>query len=156
MCENLDHTDAILFIYNKSIINYSNNKYININSNTTNFGFEPMNTKISKFINILLWWNNKKISRHLILKEFSVKYINHFLVSSDNENIFENILLYLEIAQKKDMTTDQYFEFLKETYNRIKKQKFIYWNENIILKIKEFDENIEKPMIDWVKWLIST
>lgn len=155
MCHDLNHTDAILFIYNKSIINYSSNKNINTSSLSSDFEFEKINTKISKFINILLWWNNTTICRHFILKEFSIKYINNFLLSIENEKIFENIILYLEIAQKKDMTSDQYSEFLKETYNRIKKQNFIHWNEYVIFKIKDYDENLNSPIIDWVKWLIS-
>ena len=156
ICHDLNHTDAIIFIYNKSIINYSNNKNITTSSLSSDFEFEKINTKISKFINILLWWNNTHVCRHYILKEYSIKYINHFLLSTENEKIFENIILYLEIAQKKDMTSDQYSEFLKETYNRIKKQNFIHWNEYVIFKIKDYDENLNSPMIDWVKWLIST
>ena len=58
--------------------------------------------------------------------------------------------------KKKNMTLDQYSEFLKETYNRVKKQNFIHWNEYVIFKIKDYDENLHSPMIDWVKWLIST
>ena len=155
LCHDLNHTDAILFIYNKSIINYSNNKMMNALPLSSNFEFEKINTKISKFINILLWWNNTTICRHFILKEFSIKYINHFLLSTENENVFENILLYLEIAQKKDMNSDEYSEFLKESYNRIKIQNFIHWNEYVIFKIKDFDENLNKSMIEWIKWLSS-
>lgn len=157
MFHDLNHTDAILFIYNKSIIDYNNK---NIGSATTStsihLGFENQNIKISKFINVLLWWNNSTIGRYSILKEFSIKYINHFLLSTENEKIFENIILYLEIAQNKMMTTEEYSEFLKESYLRIKKQTFIDWNENVIFKIKDYQENLDKPIIDWVKWLIST
>ena len=156
MYDNLNHTDAILFIYNKSIINYSNNKHINPNAFINDFEFGNLYVKISKFINIFLWWNNTNICRHLLLKDFSINYINHFLLSTENEKIFENIISYLEIAQKKNMTSDEYSEFLKETYNRIKKQNFIHWNEYIIVKIKDYDENLNKSIVDWVKWLIST
>jgi hypothetical protein len=52
LCHDLNHTDAILFIYNKSIINYSNNKIMNALPLSSDFEFEKINTKISKFINI--------------------------------------------------------------------------------------------------------
>ena len=121
MVQNLNHINAILFVYKKSIIHYSNNKLPTSNSinHLKSYGFENQCMKISKLINLLLWWNNDEIIRNQIIIQFSFKYINTFLDFSEekSENIenSENIYIYIENLQKKKINHDEYCQLLQKT-----------------------------------------
>jgi hypothetical protein len=128
MVQNLNHINAILFVYKKSIIHYSNNKLPTSINHLKSYGFENKCMKISKLMNVLLWWNNNEIIRNQIMILFSFKYINTFLDFSEekSENIenteksensanSENIYIYIENLQKKKINHDEYCQLLQKT-----------------------------------------
>ena len=149
MMNELNHMDAILFLYNKTIPNYTgdintapdqlNNMYI-INSEINN-KIMP----IFHFINTVLFWENQNIKRYVIMKEIIFDYVNIFVLLPNNDILN----LYFELAQKNGLLSnnDNYIHFLKESHKQIRKKiknndYCIEWKNNYIKKISD-TENIK-------------
>lgn len=145
MMNELNHMDAILFLYNKTIPNYTgdintapdqlNNMYI-INSEINN-KIMP----IFHFINTVLFWENQNIKRYEIIKEFICDYVKLFLLLPN-----DMLNLYFELAQKNSLLSnnDNYVYFLKESHKQIRKKikntnYCIEWKNNYIRKISDID-----------------
>lgn len=128
MMNELNHMDAILFLYNKTIPNYTSE----INTSSELYKLNPEVSKqfvhIVGFINSFLFWENQNIKRYEIMKENIFDYVK--ILSLPNEKIN----LYFELAQKNALLydNDNYNYFLKESYKRIKQKMKInnnYWTE---------------------------
>jgi hypothetical protein len=128
MMNELNHMDAILFLYNKTIPNYTSE----INTSSELYKLNPEVNKqfvhVVGFINSFLFWENQNIKRYEIMKENIFDYVK--ILSLPNEKIN----LYFELAQKNALLydNDNYNYFLKESYKRIKQKMKInnnYWTE---------------------------
>jgi len=128
MMNELNHMDAILFLYNKTIPNYTSE----INTSSESYKLNPEVNKqfvhVVGFINSFLFWENQNIKRYDIMKENIFDYVK--ILSLPNEKIN----LYFELAQKNALLydNDNYNYFLKESYKRIKQKMKInnnYWTE---------------------------
>ena len=132
--------DAVVFVYNKMIID---------KSKTINLVKYPISS-ISKTIDTLFWWNNTDIDRTKINKDLMI----NFACLSDTD--FVNS--YLEIAQQRKMDTQTYVDFLTETYKIIKKNNKLpdndRWIVNYVSKKTDWDDNVNMPIKKWCKWLL--
>lgn len=128
MMNELNHMDAILFLYNKTIPNYTSE----INTSSELYKLNPEISKqfvhVVGFINSFLFWENQNIKRYDIMKEHIFDYIKLLLFPNETINV------YFELAQKNGLLhdNDNYNYFLKESYKRIKqkmKNNNNYWTE---------------------------
>jgi len=75
MCQDLNHIDAILFVYKKTLIKYDNDSSTDIvsspnsqNNNDINHNFIKKMSKITKLLNTLFWWENQNdIDRKIVV-----------------------------------------------------------------------------------------
>jgi hypothetical protein len=140
VCE-LNHMDAVLFLYNKTIPNY-----VNETNKNTDIGISNKNSFINfidifNFINVVLFWENPNINRGDVLK-IVFKYIDlHLLLKNDM------LKLYLELSQTNDILYeyDNYLYFLKESHKRIQ-QKYnknntycAVWKNNYLEKLSDIN-----------------
>ncbi len=137
---NITLNDAVIFIYNKLIID---------NSKVTNISEYPI-SKISKLVDTILWWQNPKITQLDIPQSTIMNFAYLFRIDC--------LIYYLEIAQQREMSAIEYSEFLSETYNIIKKQPALpdnnIWIANYGYKRNKWDENASMPIKKWCKWLL--
>jgi hypothetical protein len=167
LSQGLNHMDAVLFVYKKTIFDLesdSENQSVNMLAMNT----EPILSdadaigssllKIFKLINILMYWNNKEVT-FLNRKTLCQSFLFKFLKKLDNVEI---IYTYLEILQRKIvMNYSSYEKLLIElSEKKLKKnngdnlEKFLfkfYIDESILLE--KFESG---NMKDFVKWLYST
>lgn len=137
---NVNLNDAVIFLYNKLIID---------NSKVTNISEYPI-SKISKLVDTILWWNNPNITQLAIPENTIINFACLFRIDC--------LISYLEIAQQREMNAIEYAEFLSETYNIIKKQPTLpeknIWISNYGYKRNKWDENLRMPIKKWCKWLL--
>lgn len=142
----LNHMDAILFLYNKTIPNYTGDISETVNKiNTLDSEINNQIMQIFHFMNAFLFWENQNIKRYEIMKEFILDYIKLFLLLPN-----DMLNLYFELAQKNILLSnnDNYAHFLKESHKQIRKKinknsyYCIEWKNNYIKKISDI-ENIK-------------
>lgn len=144
MMNELNHMDAILFLYNKTIPNYTGDATEIVNKiDTVDYEIYNQIMLIFHFINTLLFWENRNIKRYEIVKEYIFDYIKLFLSLPDNYMLN----LYFELAQKNILLSnnDNYVYFLKDSHKQIRKKTnknnnyCIEWKEKYIQKIPDMD-----------------
>lgn len=124
MMNELNHMDAILFLYNKTIPNYTGNssesteivnKIYTIDSEINN-----QIVPIIHFTNVFLFWENQHIKRYENMKEYIFDYVKLFLLLSETDMLN----LYFELAQKNILlyNNDNYTHFLNESHKQIRKK----------------------------------
>jgi hypothetical protein len=103
MTDGLNHTDAILFIYNKALIHYaSDNRNVVANSSVVN-----IMSSVSKLVETILWWDNENINKCKINIDVIVNLCNLSIKLTD-----DIICTIIEYGQRRDMDNDEYAEFL--------------------------------------------
>ena len=144
MMNELNHMDAILFLYNKTIPNYTDDISETVHKiNTCDSEINDQIMPIFHFINSFLFWENHNINRYEIMKEFIVEYVKLFLLLPNNDMLN----LYFELAQKNILLSnkDNYINFLKESHKQIRKKinknknYCIEWEKKYIQKISDMD-----------------
>jgi hypothetical protein len=136
MSHDLNHTDAIQFVYNKTISDFTITNLAKISDNTI--------LDIVRTTELILWFENTGVNQINITKRLIIGLLKH--------DIYE----YIDIAHKRKMTNDEYAVFLTETlslFNKSKK-KFI-WNNVALHIIQHWDEHANMPIKQWCKWLKS-
>ena len=154
MSNDLNHMDAVLFVYNKTIHNYSTEQTHNapiVNERENEI------RRIINLIDILLWWANNHIKRDEKLFDIFVMYIKLFYHMND-----DMLISYIELSQHKLMTNDEYIEFLQLSHkllkSMIKKQilpSLHEWKDMYLYKLTNLDESSTMTMNEHVKWLLS-
>jgi hypothetical protein len=131
--------DAVTFIYNKMIITDPKTSII------INY---PI-SRVSKLVDILLWWNNPEIEQIKIPRDLII----NFACLSDSDFINS----YLEVAQNRKMDMPTYLEFLTETYWIIQQTNKIpnnyEWICGYVHKKPDWENNLKMPIKKWCKWL---
>jgi hypothetical protein len=119
MCQDLNHIDAILFVYKKTLIKYDNDSTNSIptdivssptsqNNNDINQKFIKKMSKITKLLNTLFWWENP----HDIRQNIEYDLVLH-LLQKHYENETYEIQEILEENQKTICSLDEYTYILK-------------------------------------------
>jgi len=133
LCRNLNHIDAVLFVYRKTIFDLydgepedSYNTMTNvIVSNEESISIDDIEcrslfTKISKFVNTFFYWENENLT-FLERKELCTAYLLPFL---QQINGLEKTNRYLDFIQKKEkLFIGLYTKLLKEILESIGKRK---------------------------------
>lgn len=136
MRHDLSHTDAIQFLYSKTISQMS--------PNTT-----PENLAIiSKLTELILWFDNKQIDQTQMTQKTMMN-----LLQFDSDML----LYYLETAQLRTMSDAEYKAFLSDTSSLLKKnaKANVDWNMQRVYKMRDLNDNINMPIQQWGKWIIS-
>jgi hypothetical protein len=175
LSQNLNHMDAVLFVYKKTIFDIHNeddnngcssiSNIISLNSDDLQVNEKEIKdifNKIAFFTKTLFFWGNSKISfenRINICKNYLSRYLNRF------ESI-EMISSYIQIIQEKsDLKYVKYDDLLKEMLNRIEKTKKInnltelekneYFLVKFYIEQDIFQEKINSnDTKDLIKWLV--
>lgn len=174
LSQNLNHMDAVLFIYKKTIFdiyneNDNNSSMSNIMTlNSDDLSIDEKDTrdlfnKIAFFTKTLFFWGNSKITfdnRINICKNYLSRYLNRI----DSINMISS---YIQIIQEKtDLKYEKYNDLLKEMLNRIEKTKKINnlteieKNEYFLMKFYVeqdiFQEKINSDDTkELIKWLVA-
>jgi len=158
MMNELNHMDAILFLYNKTIPNYTGdiNTLSEINKiDTVDTEINSQVMPIFHFMNTVLFWENHNINRYEIMKDFILDYVKLFLLLPHDNDMLN---LYFELAQTNILLSnnDNYVHFIKESHKQIRKKinknknYCIEWKDNYIRKISDMDvkHNTVKDVIN--------
>lgn len=171
LLQSLNHIDAVLFVYKKTIFDLSNNdgntvtNIMTLNDHSIIIDDEVCRTlfsQISKVMNTLFYFSNPCLDffgRKLICDV----YLERYLMQSHN---METSVSYLEIIQQKKMLSfDVYEQLLKEmiekqekTRKNKKKVSTTEHNEHVLMKfyVEEplFRSKLEQGnMKEFVHWL---
>ena len=136
MRHDLSHSDAIQFLYSKTISQMSPNS-------------APDNLAIvSKLIELILWFDNEHIEQTKITQKILIN-----LLQFDSDML----LYFLETAQLRTMSDTEYKTFLLDTCTLLKKntKMNVDWNIQRVYKIRDLNDNINIPIQQWGKWIIS-
>lgn len=174
LVQNLNHMDAVMFVYKKTIFdiydgdyNESSSSIRNIMSlNNENLNNDQKNihrffNNITNFTKTLFFWNNNNITfddRVKICDDFLHRHL-HKVYS------LELTRSYLEVIQQKiDMNYEKYIDLLKEILNRLETTKKIVTikeedrNEYFLRKFyleqhifyEKFNEDSTKELVKWL------
>ena len=130
MIHDLNHADAILFVYSKTISDFTVVNNAKITDDTT-----------IKTMETILWFENVNVNRTQITKRLIVELLRH-----------DDISKYIDIAHKRDMTNDEYVVFLDETTALFKRSK---WNDVSLYILQHWDKHVNMKIKPWCKWLKS-
>jgi hypothetical protein len=130
MSHDLNFTDAIQFVYSKTIAQLTP---------TVNMKSSVKYARISKLIDVILWTGGLRT-----LKKKTI--LNCFLVDYDAMHDC------LEIAQLRKMDNVEYEVFLSEMYAILKKHKC---NIQKIYKICDINDSLQLNTKQWCKWVIA-
>jgi hypothetical protein len=136
MRHDLCHTDAIKFLYSKTISQMSPNS-------------TPDNLAIvSKLTELILWFDNTHIDQTKMTQKTLMS-----LLQFDSDML----LYYLETSQLRTMSDAEYKVFLSDTCSLLKKNtnQNVDWNMQRIYKMRDLNDNINMPIQQWGKWLAS-
>ena len=131
----VDYNDAITFVYNKLTVTKSPTMMVNYKI-----------AQVSKLVDTIFWWDNLNIDQTAIMR---YTMINFACLSG-----IDFLNSYMEIAQQRPMDTNNYIEFLSETYKLIKKRGDSKWMNDYIMKRSKWDEHVNMPIKKWCKWLL--
>jgi len=183
LSQSLNHMDAILFVYKKTIFDlYDGNEQNDTSNKITNImtlnntvliidenEWRELFTKISKIINTIFDWNNIELNFYQ-RKDICDNYLGKFLLRGQNIDL---TISYLEIIQEKIQFDYKQYEYLLkellkicEIYEKSKKQRTGFdsesdKNEYFLMKfyIEEpiFREKLKGGnMKELVQWLYTS
>ena len=103
---------------------------------------------VSKLTELILWFDNKHIDQTKMTQKTLMSLL-HF--DSDM------LLYYLETSQLRTMSDAEYKTFLSDTCGLLKKNtnQNVDWNMQRIYKMRDLNDNINMPIQQWGKWLVS-
>jgi hypothetical protein len=167
LLSSLNHMDAVLFVYKKTVCEVydkessseSINNLMTIHDNSVLMDENEMKlfmNDIIHYMNIFFFWNNEKITyeNRYYLSQIIDKHIYTF-------EILKTIAPYLEVLQNKtDMTFGKYEEIIIELSKKIENRKPSTKNKQDSLFIKCYTESEtfnnmleDSSTKDLVKWL---
>lgn len=136
MTTELNHTDAILFVYSKSLVNYSTDK---IKTETDKNSIVDNMASISKITETILWWDNNKIIRESLCSKLLCNLCSLSIYLKD-----DLLCAFIEYGQKRTMNNDEYAEFLACTI-KLFREKI---KTNSILSVVQWTQNMIEHNID--------
>jgi len=112
MCQDLNHLDAMLFVYSKTLIKYESDALnapieIKMSNFLENDMFIKKMAKMTKLLNTLFWWENSCIS-----SSFPDNSLFFDLLQKHYDSETDELQVALEEKQKKIVSRDDYIEFL--------------------------------------------
>jgi hypothetical protein len=147
----LNNQSAILFIYDKTISKCTQDNRAQIKTCQTVLSTVP---RITKLVETILWLDNNIIEQVNI--DFNVVKSICEILNDSEDNL---ISVYIELGQKRTMTTTEYNEFLYHTLkifrenSRHKRYSESDWNVMILKKIPHIEEANNQVISKWCKWL---
>lgn len=152
--DDLNHTNAILFVHSKALVNYSEDNRCSDNIDETLISKMKI---MSKLIEMLFWWDNSEIIQYEITRNI-LKVLTNMLIHSDDSFIVS----YIEFSQRRVMNHIEYIEFLDYSVKLLKETmktglpKQIEWEKNNITKINDIETNSKEFTIrKWCKWVME-
>lgn len=151
MNDDLNHTNAIMFVYDKSLINYSKDNRKTIKLDNSILSTMP---RIVQLVDTILWWENKDIAKQDI--QYNIVNALCDTLYQANDNILN---AYIECGQKRKMNILEYNDFLNCTLKLFRdKSKHIpsirEWEDIILTKNAYIDEALKELSISkWCKFL---
>jgi len=149
--KDINHQSTTLFIYDKSIIKYTEeNRLLN------KLDDKVLSTipRITKLTETILWLDNNTI-QHTDINFYIVKSICEILHNYD-DNIINS---YIEFGQKRNMNIEEYNEFLSQVFKIFRenaKQKTYSqsdWEEQILKKMPYIEDAKNQTVSKWCKWI---
>ena len=131
MSHDLNHTDAIHFVYNKTVSPF-------ILQNTAKVTDDSI-IRACRAIETIMWFGNTQIDQTHISKPTILR-----LMKLDMRD-------YIELAQKREMTGDEYSVFLAEMINRVTKKKC---TNTPLYILNGWSDHLNIPVKPWCKWLM--
>jgi len=167
LLSSLNHMDAVLFVYKKTVCEVydkessseSINNLMTIHDNSVLMEDGEMKTfmnDIFHYMNVVFFWNNEKMTyeNRFYLSQILDKYVGNF-------DILKSVAPYLEVLQNKtDMTFVKYEDIISELSKKAQKRKSTSLNKHELIFIKCYTESDtfnnmmqDSSTKDLVKWL---
>jgi len=134
MSHDLNYTDAIQFLYSKTIFQVT--PVVNV---TTSDQY----AKVSKLVELCIWTGGMRLN----LKKKTI--MNCFQVD------YESVLYCLEITRLRNMGDPEYEAFLSQMCITLKKHTCRDIDIQKIYKIRDLQDNLNLPIRQWCKWLVT-
>jgi len=134
MNHDLNYTDAIQFLYSKTISQLTP---------ILNVGPSDKYAKVSKLVDLILWTGGMRstIKKKTIMNCFQVDY--------------DTVIYCLEITRLRNMDDVEYETFLSQMYVTLKKRSCQDLEIQKIYKIRDLNDNLNLPISQWCKWLVT-
>jgi hypothetical protein len=134
MSHDLNYTDAIQFLYSKTIFQVT--PVVNV---TTSDQY----AKVSKLVELCIWTGGMRlnIKKKAIMNCFQVDY--------------ESVLYCLEITRLRNIDDPEYEAFLSQMCITLKKHTCRDIDIQKIYKIRDLQDNLNLPIRQWCKWLVT-
>jgi len=167
LLSSLNHMDAVLFVYKKTVCEVYDkesssetiNNLMTIHDNSIlmeEYELKTFMNDLFQYMNIMFFWNNEKITyeNRYYLSQILDKHIYTF------ENL-KSVTPYLEVLQNKtDMPFVKYEEIIHELSKKLEKRKIALTNKQELLLMKyyieadTFNNMIEDSTTkEFIKWL---
>jgi hypothetical protein len=138
MSHDLDYTDAIQFLYSKTIANYTSTNVAKLSHNVL---------QIAKVVESIIWFSEQR------------RAPNKLLVVKMLKMNCDEVIYCLEIAKRRVFSVDEYNVFIREltkALNDDKKNGETGVNTSLYAnKMSNLDVHIHKPVGQFCKWLVS-
>jgi len=169
LLSSLNHTDAVLFVYKKTIFEVFDKdsssssqriqNLLTINNNSLTMYENEIKICVNeafRYLNVLFFWNNSKITyeNRYYLSQLLEKHMNHF-------EKMKTIIPYLEVLQNNtEMTFTKYEDIINELSKKIDKRllKDTAKNETIFMKFymepdvfhNKLHDSTTKELVKWL------
>jgi hypothetical protein len=151
VCNNINCQSPMLFIYDKTLIKYTEDNREAIKVDRSILSTVP---RITKLIDTILWFGNNTIEQVNI--EYDVVKSLCELLNNTNDSIINT---YIEFGQNRSMTTVEYNDFLHRTLkifcenakNKTHSEGDLI--EKMLKKISHIEEAKNMVISKWCKWL---
>ena len=154
MRDNLNHTNAILFVYSKALIKYSDDNRNNIIINNSVINKLKI---IYKLTEALFWWDNPQIIQNRININL-IKTLCNIIMHTDDTFVIS----YFEFTQRRNMNHIEYIDLIEYSIKLLKDLMKTQmpneeeWKKNNITKINDIELNSKTLTIHkWCKWVIE-
>jgi len=154
MRDNFNHTNAILFVHSKALVNYSED---NRNQVVIDDVIIDKMKQMSKLMEIIFWWDNPNINQSKISINI-FKSISNMIINT--EDLF--IPSYFEFAQRRIMNHEEYMEFIECSIKLLKETiktslpNLVEWEKNKLKKYNDIELKTKELSIrKWCKWVME-
>ena len=154
MKDNFNHTNAILFVHSKALVNYSEKNRSKV---VIDHDIIIKMKQVSKLIELLFWWDNPDIIQYKISINI-FKSLSNMIINSEDSFIFS----YFEFSQRRIMNHTEYMEFLDYSVKLLKETiktalpSQVEWEKNNIYKLNNIEINSKDFTIrKWCKWVME-
>ena len=147
MSHDLNYTDAIQFLYSKTITDYTPTNVTELSHN---------GLQIAKVVESVIWFSDRRHTPNKPLVVKALRLCSPAKLAESSAVNYDELLYCMEIAKHRAFSDAEYNIFLRELTKALQEQKKTISNTSSYAhKMSTLDEHIRKPIGQFCKWLVS-